>query len=153
MTEPRAQTILREGFRAAGYVTLDYGERLLRRKRLIANTGKAFVVDLAHVTHLEPGQAFLLETGEAIEVRAAQEALLHITGDLARLAWHIGNRHTPCAILPDHLLIQNDPVLRDMLIGLGAEVREARGPFRPEGGAYGQGRTMGHEHHTHTHEH
>ncbi|MEM1235864.1 MAG: urease accessory protein UreE [Pseudomonadota bacterium] len=128
------------------HVTLDYGERLLRRKRLVCDEGPDFLVDLPRTTHLEPGEAFLLEDGRAVIVRAADENLLRVTGDLPRLAWHIGNRHTPCAVSDDHLTIQNDPVLRAMLEGLGAEIVEVQGPFRPEGGAYGHGRTMGHAH-------
>ncbi|MEO1796299.1 MAG: urease accessory protein UreE [Pseudomonadota bacterium] len=130
----------------AGEVVLDYAARLIRRKRLVTTSGSAFLVDLAHTTHVEPGEAFVLEDGGAIRVAAAQETLLRVEGDLPRLAWHIGNRHTPCAIFDDHLLIQHDPVLRDMVEGLGARVTEVTGPFRPEGGAYGTGRVMGHSH-------
>ncbi|HCQ64977.1 MAG TPA: urease accessory protein UreE, partial [Rhodobacteraceae bacterium] len=76
----------------------------------------------------------------------AAEDLLEIRGDLTRLAWHIGNRHTPCQIEPARLLIQRDHVLHDMLVKLGAEVSEVVAPFMPEGGAYGHGRTHGHAH-------
>jgi urease accessory protein len=72
--------------------------------------------------------------------------VLIVTGDLTRLAWHIGNRHTPCQIEADHLVIRADHVLAAMLTGLGASVTPAKAPFTPEGGAYGHGRTMGHEH-------
>jgi urease accessory protein len=63
-----------------------------------------------------------------------------------RIAWHIGNRHTPCQIAPDRVLIRQDKVLRRMLEGLGATVTEVTAPFTPEGGAYGHGRTHGHTH-------
>jgi urease accessory protein len=65
---------------------------------------------------------------------------------LPRLAWHIGNRHTPCQIAADHLLIRADHVLEGMLRGLGAGVTPTMAAFAPEGGAYGHGRTMGHDH-------
>ena len=65
---------------------------------------------------------------------------------LARLAWHVGNRHTPAEILEGRLRILRDHVLEDMLIRLGAEIRHLEAPFRPEGGAYGMGRTHGHSH-------
>ena len=81
-----------------------------------------------------------------IAVEAAPEPLLRITGDLTRLAWHIGNRHTPCQIAGDHLLIRADHVLADMLARLGATVEPVTGAFTPEGGAYGHGRTHGHDH-------
>jgi urease accessory protein len=65
---------------------------------------------------------------------------------LARLAWHIGNRHTPCQVEADRLLIQRDHVLEDMLTRLGAKITHIEEPFRPEIGAYGHGRTHGHSH-------
>ena len=79
-------------------------------------------------------------------VIAAAEPVVRITGDLPRLAWHIGNRHTPCEIAGDHLVIRRDHVLEKMLAGLGAGLTVTEAPFRPEGGAYGHGRTMGHDH-------
>lgn len=145
MSLPRA-TKIDAAPEAVLHVTLDYAERLLRRKRLVTDEGEAFLVDLPHTTHIEPGDAFHLDDGRCVGVRAAKERLLRVTGDLPRMAWHIGNRHTPCEVTSEHLTIQNDPVLRDMLVGLGAEIAEVEGPFRPEGGAYGHGRTMGHSH-------
>ena len=59
---------------------------------------------------------------------------------------HIGNRHTPCEIRQDYLVIRCDHVLEDLLIGLGAVLAKTMAPFNPEGGAYGVGRTHGHAH-------
>jgi urease accessory protein len=131
---------------AMGRVVLSYDERFLRRKRLVTAAGEPFLVDLAETTNLLAGDAFALDDGRLIEIAAADEDVLIVTGDLVRLAWHIGNRHTPCQIEPARLVIRADHVLADMLRGLGAEVTPARAPFTPEGGAYGAGRTMGHEH-------
>lgn len=127
-------------------VTLDYAERFLRRKRLVTNTGHAFLIDLAETTSLDDGDALELADGTKIGITAALEPVVKVTGDLARLAWHIGNRHTPCQICADHLVIRRDHVLEAMLKGLGAQLAIAMGPFCPEGGAYGHGRTMGHDH-------
>jgi len=96
----------------------------------------------------------LLEDGRIIAVRAADEPVLVVRGDLPRLAWHIGNRHTPCQIGADHRVIRADHVLEAMLTRLGARVAPGMAPFTPEGGAYGHGRTMGHDHgprHDHHH--
>lgn len=131
---------------ATGRVILGYDERFLRRKRLETASGEGFMVDLSETTNLTAGDAFELDDGRIIEIVAADEDVLVITGDLARLAWHIGNRHTPCEIRPDRLIIRADHVLAAMLAGLGAGVTPARMPFAPEGGAYGMGRTMGHGH-------
>lgn len=129
----------------AGQVLLDYEGRLLRRKRLVSDAGD-FMVDLAEVTSLEDGDAFDLSDGRRIRVRAAPEPVLVIRGDLPRLAWHIGNRHTPCRIEPDRLVIREDHVIEAMLRQLGAAIEAAELPFSPEGGAYGHGRTFGHDH-------
>ncbi len=128
-------------------VTLTYDDRFLRRKVLTTDGGERFLVDLEHTLSLNDGDAFLLQDGRLVGIRPAQEPLLAITGpDLLRLAWHIGNRHTPCQIENERLLIQRDHVIRDMLEKIGASIREVVEPFTPEGGAYGHGRTHGHAH-------
>lgn len=138
----------------AGVVVLDYDARLLRRKRLTTQDGDSFLVDLPAVTNLDDFWGFQLEDGRAIQIAPAQEPLVQITGDLPRLAWHIGNRHTPCQVQPTRLLIRRDHVIEAMLAQLGATLAYVVEPFIPEGGAYGSGRTMGHDHgHGHSHSH
>lgn len=136
-------------------IELDYDARFLRRKLLRTVSGAEVLVDLPKVTALSHGDALLTEAGP-VEIIAAEEPVLIVTGDLPRLAWHIGNRHTPCQIEPFHLIIRADHVLRAMLAGLGASVTEARRPFIPEGGAYGPAQVMGHshgpDHHHHHHD-
>lgn len=157
MSLPRAQSIARA---VAGddTVSLTYDARLLRRKRLVSDAGRAFLVDLPETRSVDAGEAFLLEDGSRIGVTAAPEELVSVSGGpLNRLAWHIGNRHTPCQIESDRLLIARDHVLEAMLTLLGATLEIVTEPFRPEGGAYGHGRTFGHSHgpgdHTHDHHH
>jgi urease accessory protein len=130
----------------ADSVTLSYDERFLRRKRLTTDAGASFMVDLAETTSVNHGDAFALDDGRHIGIRAAEEPVVRVAGNLPRLAWHIGNRHTPCQIMPDHLIIRRDPVIEAMLKGLGASLTLQIAPFTPEGGAYGHGRTMGHDH-------
>ena len=130
----------------AGRVVLDYEARCLRRKRLTTVEGASFMVDLPQTISLAPGAAFALADGRAVEVVEAREPVLRIEGDLPTLAWHIGNRHCPCEMSSDHLVIRADPVLEAMLVQLGAKVTRSLAPFRPLGGAYGQGRTFGHSH-------
>ena len=156
---PPAREVLRQATGpAAAEVALTYDARLLRRRRLVTEAGEGFLVDLAQTVSLDQGDAFRLEDGRLVAVRAAEEDLLAITAapaDLPRIAWHIGNRHAPAEFDAEgRILIQRDPVLRRMLEGLGAAVTEIRAPFTPEGGAYGHGRTMGHSHaHDHSHHH
>ncbi|MEM6887893.1 MAG: urease accessory protein UreE [Pseudomonadota bacterium] len=133
--------------RRTGVVRLTYEDRFLRRKVLLLEAGGSLLVDLPQTTSLEHGGVLVLSEGGEIEVVAAPEPLLEVKGAaLHRLAWHIGNRHTPCQIETDRLLIQRDHVLQHMLAGLGAVMREIQAPFTPEGGAYGHGRTHGHDH-------
>jgi urease accessory protein len=128
-------------------ITLDYDGRFLRRKRLAADDGYGFLADLSETTSLNQGDVFVTSDGLTVEVLAARENLVEVTGpDLVRLAWHIGNRHTPCQVEPARLLIQRDHVMLDMLGKLGATVLEVCEPFTPEGGAYGHGRTHSHAH-------
>lgn len=138
-----------------GQVVLNYDERLLRRKRLVTTAGEGFLVDLAEVSNLDLFFGFQLEDGRVIEVVAAQEPVLVITGpQLTQYAWHIGNRHTPCQVEGDRLIIRADHVLAAMLGQLGASVELDELAFRPMMGAYGTGRPMGHDHgHDHNHSH
>lgn len=153
---PQARRLMRQGDwtgPAAGCVRLGHDDRFLRRKRLETEAGEGFLVDLPETTSLDEGDAFELADGRMIEVRAAPEEVLVVTGALTRAAWHIGNRHTPCQIELDRLVIRQDHVLEAMLRGLGLTVAAATEPFRPEGGAYGHGRTMGHDHGPGAHDH
>jgi len=107
-----------------------------------------FLLDLPEATALRHGDGLVLEDGRVVEVRAKPEPLLviiaHDAHHLARLAWHLGNRHVPAAMEEDRILIRPDHVLAEMLAGLGADVSAIEAPFDPEGGAYGQ---SGHRHH------
>ena len=139
---------------SSGQIVLDYEGRFLRRKVLTTDRGEAVLVDLAQTTSLDHGDALELEDGRSISIVAAPEPLYAVTGeDLAKLAWHIGNRHTPCQIEADRLLIQQDKVIGHMLEHLGATLAEVTEPFTPEGGAYGHGRTHSHEHGATAHAH
>jgi urease accessory protein len=151
-----AHAILRAGLwsgAAWGSVTLDYEGRFLRRRLLVTDSGVDLAVDLPETVSLGHGDAFETTDGRLVAVIAAPEDLLAVTGpDLARLAWHIGNRHTPAQIEAERILIRADHVLAGMLSGLGADLEPVTEPFTPEGGAYGHGRTLGHDHGTgHSH--
>lgn len=133
------------------HIALTYADRLLRRKVLTLASGAKVLVDLPQTTSLNHHGVLVTTDGDEIRIDAAPEPLLEITGDmLQRVAWHVGNRHTPCQIEADRLLIQCDHVIADMLARIGAQTREVTEPFTPEGGAYGHGRTMGHDH-SHSH--
>ncbi|MCE7027878.1 urease accessory protein UreE [Jiella avicenniae] len=135
-------TVLRRGdwTEAADTITLDESLRHRRRMAMVSDGGIAFLLDLPETTLLRDGDGILLDNGAVIAVRAKPEPLHEVRGrdtaHLVALAWQIGNRHLAAQIFADRLTIRRDPVIRDMLLGLGAEVEEIEAPFDPEGGAY-----------------
>ena len=146
---PTAQAVLSDppdGI--ADYIcALTYEERFLRRRKLTTNCGTSFVVDLPKTTDLKQGDHLVLSNGKTVEIQARSETLIAIIGDnLLSLAWHIGNRHTPCQIEHDRLVIEGDHVIEHMVKLLGGQISHVNEPFNPEGGAYGIGRTHSHNH-------
>ena len=93
------------GDNVLGTVTLCFEDRFRRRKKMTDDSGIDFLLDLADAVQLEEGDALLLEDGSVIEVKAAEEEVLDIycnnKAQTARIAWHIGNRHTPVQVLKD----------------------------------------------------
>ncbi|MBF0678894.1 MAG: urease accessory protein UreE [Devosia sp.] len=121
-------------------ITLDHDERRVRRKLLRGAKGTEVLLDLPQVTTLEHGQRLELDNGSDVAIVAAPELLYEIrardTAHLIRLAWHIGNRHTPAQLDEHRILIKRDHVLKTMLEGLGATVSNVTEPFFAEHGAY-----------------
>ncbi len=143
---------------AADAVVLAFDDRHRRRLAMQGERGLEFLLDLPEAAALRHGDGLALNDGRMIEVRAKPEPLLVVsakdTHHLARLAWHLGNRHVPAAIEAGRILIRPDHVLAEMLAGLGAEVAAIEAPFDPEGGAYAQGGgSHAHDHHGHDREH
>ena len=132
---------------AADYVSLDYEGRFLRRKRLVTDSGEPFIVELPGTVSLSSTDGFVLDDSRIVAIKAKPESLLKVKhANLPRIAWHVGNRHTPCQVERDHLLIQEDHVMEGLLQLLGADIEKLQAPFIPEGGAYGHGRTHSHSH-------
>lgn len=137
-------------------VTLAFDERYRRRMRMNDDTGEAFMLELPDAVLLADGDGLELDDGSIIVVRAAHEPVADIkcrdAAHAARIAWHIGNRHTAIEVLGDGALrIADDHVLVAMVEGLGAQVERHDAPFQPEPGAYGQtdkhAQEGGHGHH------
>jgi urease accessory protein len=135
-------------------ISLSYSDRFLRRKTLMTDGGMTFVLELEQTTSLADGDQIEIADGKLVRVKAKSESLAKITGtNLLELAWHIGNRHTPCQIASGYLLIQTDHVIEHMIKHLGGSVEHVIEPFTPLGGAYGHGRTHSHEHGASAHAH
>lgn len=140
---------------ARGIATLDHTDRFRRRTVLKTDAGEEFLLDLPRPLRLADGDGLRLDEGGFVLVRAAAEPCVLIRcpdpDALARVAWHLGNRHLPVQILPEGLVILEDPVIIDMVEGLGAAVERTTRAFDPEDGAYADGaaahgRDPGHAH-------
>jgi urease accessory protein len=122
-------------------ITLDRQSRFRRRVLMQTDAGQDLMLDLETAVYMADGDCLELADGGLVKVLAAPEPLLEIHAAdplaLARIAWHIGNRHTPAEITTHALYIQPDHVLEEMVLGLGAHVHHVVRPFEPEGGAYG----------------
>ncbi|HEX5958619.1 MAG TPA: urease accessory protein UreE, partial [Hyphomicrobiaceae bacterium] len=109
---------------------------------LTGERGTIFLLDLPQAVALRDGDGLVLEDGSVIRVTGKPEPLIEIAAasahELARLAWHIGNRHTDMQVVGDKLRIRRDHVLEAMLRGLGAQLTPIDAPFDPEPGAYAE---------------
>jgi urease accessory protein len=133
---------------ALGGVTLPFENRNRRRIRLATDSGEPVLLDLAQPMALAEGDGLACEDGGWLEVHAAPEDVLEIEAldgrHLARLAWHLGNRHLPVEVVSaERLRIAYDHVIETMLEGLGARCTRREAPFQPEPGAYAGGHPHG----------
>ncbi|MGL4444982.1 MAG: urease accessory protein UreE [Alsobacter sp.] len=157
----RATTVVRKAAvkpeRVADTVVLDHDGRHRRRMALTGTDGLAFLLDLEKATVLNDGDGLKLEDGRLVQVKAAAQKLLEVRAEnplrLLRVAWHIGNRHTPAEITADAIYIEEDHVLAEMVRGQGCSVTAVERPFQPEKGAYDQGGHGHHHGHDHDHDH
>ncbi len=125
---------------AVDRVVLDADERHRRRVVLKGEGGTIFMLDLPRPVMLKDGDGLVLEDSSMVQVIGRPESLIAITAasaeEMARLAWHIGNRHVDMQVIGGELRIRRDHVLEDMLLGLGARITPIEAAFYPEGGAY-----------------
>ena len=135
----------------ASTVELDWDVRQKSRFDCTDSAGRQLGVFLARGTTVRGGDVLLAEDGSLVKVLAAPQKVLHITYckthgspyDLIRAAYHLGNRHVQIELKPDHLKIELDHVLADMLRAMHLTVTDVNEPFEPEAGAYS---SNGHSH-------
>jgi len=149
----------------AATVELDWDVRQKSRFDATDSLCRQLGIFLPRGTLVRGGDVLVAEDGSMIKVIAAPQPVLRITActahgspfDLTRAAYHLGNRHVPIELKPDHLKIEPDHVLADMLRAMHLIVNEAEEAFEPEGGAYSSGgHSHGHAHghgHDHGHDH
>ena len=152
----RGQGLAGALLKRAPFVELDWDVRQKSRFAATDSQGRELAIFLPRGQAVRGGDVLVAGDGSLIRVLAAPQKVLRITAcaqhgspfDLMRAAYHLGNRHVPIELQPDHLKIEPDHVLADMLRAMRMTVTEAELPFEPEGGAYG-----GHPHHGHEHDH
>jgi urease accessory protein len=118
-------------------VWLAFEHRQRSRQRARLDSGEEIGMLLPRGQILRGGDRVLASDGRVFEVAAAPEELAHIEApSLARIAYHLGNRHVPVQVGEGFLRILRDHVLEDMVRHLGARVEHVEAPFEPETGAY-----------------
>ena len=148
----------------ASTVELDWDVRQKSRFDVTDSAGRSLGVFLPRGSVVRGGDVLVAEDGSLVRVLAAPQQVLRITHcqahgtpfDLIRAAYHLGNRHVPIELKPDHLQIEPDHVLADMLRAMHLIVHSVEQPFEPENGAYatgGHGHGHGAGHHDHNHDH
>lgn len=159
---PRGQGLARALLDRSAWISLDWDQRQKSRFDCDDSQGRRVGVFLAPGTVLRGGDVLLTEDGTLLRVQAAAQPVLRVTAcpehgtplDLLRAAYHLGNRHVPLEVRTDHLKLEPDHVLADLLRQMHLIVTEAREPFEPESGAYAtHGHAHGHAHHGHDHDH
>lgn len=155
--------------RRAATVELDWDVRQKSRFDALDSTGRRLGVFLPRGTLLRGGDVLVAEDGSLIRVIAAPQPVMVIRPcsaqgsafDLMCAAYHLGNRHVPIELQPDHLKIEPDHVLADMLRAMHLRVEQLDAAFEPVGGAYaartheqyGHAHNHAHAHGPHSHEH
>ena len=158
---PQGQGLAPVLLKRATTVELDWDVRQKSRFAATDSAGRELGIFLPRGTLVRGGDVLVAEDGSMIRVIAAPQPVLVITHcqhhgtpfDLTRAAYHLGNRHVPIELQTDHLKIEPDHVLADMLRAMHLIVTEQNLAFEPEGGAYAAGHGGGHHHGGHGHDH
>jgi urease accessory protein len=148
----------------AATLEIDWDVRQKSRFDAVDSMGRELGVFLARGVLVRGGDVLIAEDGSLIKVTAAPQPVLVIRADakhgspfdLVRAAYHLGNRHVPLELQRDHLKMEPDHVLAEMLRMNKLVVTEANEAFEPEGGAYtaeSMAGGHGHAHASHDHEH
>ena len=134
-------------------VILTPEQRRAPRGSVTGAKGTRCTFDLAEPVAVRAGDLLVLEDGGLIEVVAEPEPLIEARAKgltaLARLAWHLGDRHVPVQLFPNRLRVRRDAAIEALLARLGAKMVVIEAPFDPEGGAY---LAAAYDHHHHGHD-
>lgn len=136
-------------------LTLTFEQRSKGRLKVALDNGSEAGLILKRGPILRGGDLVATDEGVCAVVSAKPETVSTVRSDnpllLARVSYHLGNRHVLLQIGPGMLRYQHDHVLDGMVRQLGLEPICEQAPFEPEPGAYGE---HGSDHdHGHTHSH
>jgi len=119
-----------------GQLKLPFEARRKSRLRTKLVSGEEVGLMLPRGEILRGGDLVTASDGRVIEVIAEPEKVLHIESkELAKIAYHLGNRHVPVQVDDNFLRIAQDHVLEEMVRKLGANVSHIEAAFEPEAGA------------------
>ena len=145
-------------------LTLPYELRIRGRLKAVSDNDRDVGLFLDRGPVLRHGDLLQANSGEVIQVLAADEPVASAYTEsglpLARLCYHLGNRHVSLALGSDAdgrhwVRFPPDHVLEELAVLLGADLIHHDAPFDPESGAYAQaGREHSHSNsHAHSHSH
>tara|TARA_R110002096_G_scaffold32205_4_gene93822 strand:+ start:1881 stop:2339 length:459 start_codon:yes stop_codon:yes gene_type:complete len=133
--------------------TLAFAERQKSRLKIVLDSGEEAGIVLAHGTKLRAGDVLGSPDGVQLRIAAALEPVSTVAArngrDLARICYHLGNRHVPLQIGTGWARYERDHVLDAMVTGLGFTVIHEQATFEPEHGAYAQHGAHAATHHAH----
>jgi urease accessory protein len=157
---PQGHGLAKALLHRAATVELDWDVRQKSRFECSDSQGRQLGVFLPRGVVVRGGDVLVAEDGSVVRVLARPQPVMVIRPgerssafDLLRAAYHLGNRHVAIELQPDHLKIEPDHVLAEMLRAMRLVVTDTFGPFEPEGGAYGAHASHVHEDHHHGHRH
>ena len=163
---PRAIRVIaaahRHGRPLVDTVILDYAQRSAHKLTATGVKGLSIEIDLHEPARLRTDDLLELDDGTLVDVVAAPEPVIEARAAdvpaLARLAWHLGDRHVPVQVLPNRIRVQRNDAIETLLTSLGAKLATIEAPFEPEGGAYESHAQHDHgddhdHHHGHAHDH
>jgi urease accessory protein len=133
-------------------------QRQTQKGFLFGLKGTCVEFDFPEPVVLRTDDVLVLDDGRLVEVVAEPEPLIEVrmadASAMARLAWHLGDRHVPVQVLERRLRVKREPATEALLESLAVKITTIEAPFEPESGSgLGDDHHHHHDHHHHDHVH
>lgn len=142
---------------ASEFLELPFELRQKARFKATLASGTEVGLQLARGKILRSGEKLKAEDGSIVEIKAAPESVTTVTCNdplqLAKICYHLGNRHVPLQVMQGQCRYLHDHVLDEMVLLLGGEVMCEKASFEPEAGAYANHSHAGHSNSPSSHSH